>query len=86
LPRADLFPEPSQTRAKLDLFAVFFSQPFISNLAKGKRGGEGTGGDGKRLEKTGEMGITIRRMGVDTRKQGKVTLISEKVFLQPVLL
>jgi len=32
------------------------------------------------------MGITIRKIAVDTRKQGKVTLISEEVFLQPVLL
>ena len=34
----------------------------------------------------GGMGIAIRKIAVDTRKQGKVTLILEKVFLQPVLL
>jgi len=43
-------------------------------------------GDGKRLENAGGMGITIRKIAVDTRKQGKVTLIPEKVFPQPVLL
>ena len=32
------------------------------------------------------MGITIRKIAVDTQKQGKVTLISEKVFLQRDLL
>jgi len=45
-----------------------------------------TGGDGKRLENAGGMGITIRKIAVDTWKQGKVTLIPEKGFLQPVLL
>ena len=34
----------------------------------------------------GGMGITRRKIAVDTRKQGKVTLISETIFLQPVLL
>ena len=35
-------------------------------------GGAGEGG--------GEVGITIREIAVDTRKQGEVALISEKVF------
>ena len=38
------------------------------------------GGDGKRLAKAGGMGIAIREISVDTRRQGKVTLIWEKGF------
>ena len=34
-------------------------------------------GDGKRVEKAGRMGITMGKITVDTRKQGKVTLLFE---------
>ena len=90
--RAELFPEPSQAR----VFATFFSQPFISNLAKGKTGGNRRkrgemGGDGRRWgemggRRRGREGMSIAiKIAADTRKQGKVTSISRQVFLKPVL-
>ena len=42
-------------------------------------------GVGVRWRKQEGMGVAIK-IAVDTRKQGKVTLIPEMVFLNPVLL
>ena len=80
--RAELFPEPSQAR----VFATFFSQPFISNLAKGKTGGNRRKREEMGGRRRGREGMSIAiKIAADTRKQGKVTSISRQVFLKPVL-
>ena len=80
--RACINSDSSQTRSKFDLLAIFFfSQPFISNLAKGKTRGNKTEGDRKRLEKEGGNGYYNKKNRSRYSEVGKNNFNIGKGFL-----
>ena len=70
-------PDSSQT---LSFYHIFFSTFHLKSDKKVRmEETEETGGEGEEVRNGGGVSITPRKFAVDTRKQGKVTLLLEMV-------